>query len=106
MLYGHSKSHEDLELITECARCSKALLNTKPTLEGVLTTNGAIDTIIASTSFVSDKTKSMVLEVLAALCLVSPDTHGAICKALEPSLGDLIAQLTNDESAMSLKVHP
>jgi hypothetical protein len=82
----HRKSHDDLELITKCALCSKALLNTKQALEGVLGTPGALDTIIASTAFVSDKTKSIILEVLAALCLTDHHEYASLSLPLSLSL--------------------
>ena len=50
-------------------RCSKALLNAKVGLEGVIATDGALDVVIASVQFISDKMKCIVLEVFAALCL-------------------------------------
>ena len=53
---------------------------------------------------ISDLQPSIILEVLAALCLVSAEAHHATCVALQPHLEEVIAQLRSADTAMSVKV--
>eukprot|EP01088_Endostelium_zonatum_P008450 TRINITY_DN2135_c0_g1_i1.p1 TRINITY_DN2135_c0_g1~~TRINITY_DN2135_c0_g1_i1.p1 ORF type:complete len:977 (-),score=329.46 TRINITY_DN2135_c0_g1_i1:20-2950(-) len=69
------KGEKDTDIITECVRALKAIMNCQDGLEAVVGSSKSITLLSQSLDFVVSRTKTVVVEVLAALCLISPDSH-------------------------------
>jgi len=65
-----SKDASDLAIISECVRCTRALMNARAGLDAVCNTPGAIEVFVSTLNCVDDKLRVIILEVLAALCLI------------------------------------
>ncbi len=73
-----SKGQEDTEAINECARALKALMNSQPGLEAVIGSGSSIQALGQTLDFVTGRMKTVIVEVLSALCLLSPEAHGYV----------------------------
>ncbi|KAL6073930.1 Dishevelled associated activator of morphogenesis 2 [Balamuthia mandrillaris] len=69
----HSGKEEDTEKINECARALKALMNSQPGLEAVIVSDISITVLGQTLDFVTGRMKTVIVEVLSALCLLSPE---------------------------------
>jgi hypothetical protein len=76
------------ELLAECCRCVRSLLNTQEGLATLLATNASpaaaevVDSLVVSLLFVNVRTQALVLVTLAALALVSALCHRALVQGL------------------------
>eukprot|EP00339_Tiarina_fusa_P000898 CAMPEP_0117015036 /NCGR_PEP_ID=MMETSP0472-20121206/12086_1 /TAXON_ID=693140 ORGANISM="Tiarina fusus, Strain LIS" /NCGR_SAMPLE_ID=MMETSP0472 /ASSEMBLY_ACC=CAM_ASM_000603 /LENGTH=981 /DNA_ID=CAMNT_0004718743 /DNA_START=178 /DNA_END=3124 /DNA_ORIENTATION=+ len=84
LLDSPTKSDVVLELITEFVLSAKGLLNVKIGLEAALKAPNALENLVISLHHVSEKMKRETLEVLAALCLVTLESHRAIFQYIQP----------------------
>lgn len=69
------RGHEDTEIINECARALKALMNSQPGLEAVIMSENSIPALGQTLDYVTGRMKTVIVEVLSALCLLSPEAH-------------------------------
>ncbi|KAI8999424.1 formin homology 2 domain-containing protein [Gaertneriomyces semiglobifer] len=74
---GRHDEYEELYI-----KCLKSLMNNKIGLSAVLDSEGALDTIALSLQSPSLKTKSLVLEILGAVCLI-PGGHECVLNGME-----------------------
>ena len=71
----------------------------------VLSTKYSIDCIVKSMEFLSDKMKCRNFEILAAICLYpGVSAHYIVYNSVLPSIPSFMANLTSDETEVSLKV--
>lgn len=65
---------------------------------------GALESLVNALSFLSEKMKRETLEVLAALCLVTLESHRVIFNYVQPRFEEVILCYLNGDSDIPLKV--
>lgn len=97
------KSQDEADIIAEFVRCTRALMNARAGLDAVCNTQGAIETFVKSLDFVDEKLKIIIIEVLAALCLVRSDDHyiyhHLILSVVGPRMPSLVEFLKGSDDA-------
>jgi hypothetical protein len=71
----------DTDAQLECVRCLRVLLNTEPGFEQVLGSRTLVAHIAYGTYTASNKLRTLVAEVLAALCVLSAEGHQLVLAA-------------------------
>jgi len=97
------KAETDKELINECVRCAKALMNTKPGIDMVVATPGALEVIVESLDFVGERMQSTTMGILAAMCFL-PEAYGQIFQPLKDKFQMLARYIKDPAIDSDLKV--
>jgi len=103
LLDSPTKSDVVLELITEFVLSAKGLLNVKIGLEAALKCPNSLENLVVSLQHVSEKIKRETLEVLAALCLVTMESHRAVYQYVNPRFEEVVLCYLKSDTDIPLK---